>query len=206
VVEKRYVMAISGASGPVLGLRVLEGLLAHAEVHLVASPTAVEIMKDEAGLDLTGLSEGEAMRKLRGHFSTDRLYCWRSDNLKAPVSSGSFRTDGMLVVPCSMKTLSGIANGYAATLIERAADVALKEGRPLVLAPREMPFSAVHLENMLKLARLGVRIAPPVPAFYQRPKDLDDMVDFLAGKVLDLLGVPHDLYARWGGVSVPEEA
>jgi 4-hydroxy-3-polyprenylbenzoate decarboxylase len=97
-----------------------------------------------------------------------------------------------------MKTLSGIANGYANNLIERAADVTIKEGRPLLLSPREMPFSAIHLENMLKLARLGVKIAPPVPAFYQKPKKLDDIVNFIVGKILDSFGIEHDLFKRWG--------
>ena len=97
-----------------------------------------------------------------------------------------------------MKTLSSVASGYAETLITRAADVCLKEGRRLVLSPREMPLSAVHLENMLKLARLGVRIAPPIPAFYQGPKSLEDMVNFVAGKILDSAGVPNNLYPRWG--------
>jgi len=97
-----------------------------------------------------------------------------------------------------MKTLSGIACGYANSLIERAADVTIKEGRRLVLSPREMPFSAIHLENMLKLARLGVRIAPPVPAFYHAPKDISEMIDFLAGRILDAMGVEHGIYRRWG--------
>jgi 4-hydroxy-3-polyprenylbenzoate decarboxylase len=202
---KRYVMAMAGASGAVLGLRVLEGLLNHAEAHLVMSPTAIEILRDETGIDFSGRTEDEMLRKVRGHFNTDRVFCWSAGNLKAPVSSGSFQTDGMLVVPCSMKTLSGIANGYAGTLIERAADVTIKEGRRILLAPREMPFSALHLENMLKLARLGVVIAPPALAFYQRPEDLGDMVDFLAGKILDAMGIGHRLYTRWGG-EVPDES
>jgi 4-hydroxy-3-polyprenylbenzoate decarboxylase len=201
---KRYVMAMAGASGAVIGLRVLEELLNHAEVHLIMSPVAMEIMADETGLDLTGENEDEVQRKARGHFSTDRLFFWSGDNLKAPVSSGSFRTDGMLVAPCSMKTLSGIANGYADTLIERAADVTIKEGRKLLLSPREMPLSALHLGNMLKLARLGVVIAPPVPAFYHRPGDLREMVDFLAGKILDAMGIDHHIYSRWGS-EVPDE-
>jgi 4-hydroxy-3-polyprenylbenzoate decarboxylase len=117
--------------------------------------------------------------------------------MEAPVASGSFMTNGMLVVPCTMKSLSGIANGYANNLIERAADVTIKEGRPLLLSPREMPFSAIHLENMLKLARLGVRIAPPVPAFYHGPKDLDGVIDFIVGKILDSFGVEHELFRRW---------
>lgn len=104
----------------------------------------------------------------------------------------------MFVVPCTMKTLAGIANGYANNLIERAADVTIKEGRPLLLAPREMPFSAIHLENMLKLSRIGVTIAPPVPAFYHNPGSLDDVIDFMVGKWLDQFGIDHTLFIRWG--------
>ena len=103
----------------------------------------------------------------------------------------------MFIVPCTMKTLSAIANGYAGSLIERAADVAIKEGRPLILSPRETPLSAIHLENMLKLARLGVRIVPPVAGFYSKPESIDDMIDFMAGKVLDQMRIDHDLYRRW---------
>lgn len=104
----------------------------------------------------------------------------------------------MFVVPCTMKTLAGIANGYANNLIERAADVTIKEGRPLLLAPREMPFSAIHLENMLKLSRIGVTIAPPVPAFYHKPESLDEVIDFMVGKWLDQFGIDHTLFTRWG--------
>ena len=118
-------------------------------------------------------------------------------NMAAPVSSGSFETDGMFVVPCSMKTLSGIAQGYTENLIQRAADVTIKEGRPLLVSPREMPFSAIHLENMLKLARLGVKIAPPVPAFYHQPESIPDLLDFLAGKILDSMGISHNIFRRW---------
>jgi 4-hydroxy-3-polyprenylbenzoate decarboxylase len=104
----------------------------------------------------------------------------------------------MLIVPCSMKTLAGVAGGYANNLIERAADVTIKEGLPLLLSPREMPFSAIHLENMLKLARLGVKIAPPVPGFYHSPKRIEDLVDFVTGKILDSFNIGHDLFRRWG--------
>lgn len=191
---KRYIVAITGASGSILGIRLLGELVKKAEVHLVISPDTFSIIRDETGLDWAASAE-IAIRK---HFRTKKLFYYENSNMYSPIASGSFKTDGMLVVPCSMKTLSGIANGYAANLIERAADVTIKEGRTLLLSPREMPFSAIHLENMLKLARLGVRIAPPVPAFYHRPENIDDIIDFIAGKILDSIEVEHNLFRRWG--------
>ncbi|HSW63623.1 MAG TPA: flavin prenyltransferase UbiX [Dissulfurispiraceae bacterium] len=191
---KRYVLAITGASGSVLGIRLLEELVREAEVHLLISRNTFPIIRCETGIDWADNTE----QAIRTQFGTDRVYFFEDVQMNAPVASGSFRTDGMFVVPCSMKTLAGISCGYANNLIERAADVTMKEGRPLVLAPREMPFSAIHLENMLKLARIGVKIAPPVPAFYQEPKSLDQMVDFLVGKILDAMGIDHDLFRRWG--------
>ena len=119
--------------------------------------------------------------------------------MEAPIASGSFKTDGMLVVPCSMKTLSGIANGYANNLIERAADVTIKEGRTLLLSPREMPFSAIHLENMLKLSRIGGEDCASCFSLYHKPKKIEDIVDFIAGKNLDAVGVEHEIYRRWKG-------
>ncbi len=202
---KSFVVAITGASGSVYGLRVIEELLkAGHKVHLIISRTAFLIIKTETGIDFSGRrgtqtqTQKEIEKKIQRHFSSKNLRYYSEQNLSAPVSSGSFITDGMLVVPCSMKTLSGIANGYANNLIERAADVVLKEGRRLIIAPREMPLSAIHLENMLKLARLGVKIVPPIPAFYQKPKKLSDIVDFVAGKILDSAGVKHNLFKRWG--------
>lgn len=197
---KRYILAITGATGPIIGLRVLECLLRDAEVHLVISRPAVSIIGDEVGIDLsTKTYDGlKGWLEQRGSGpSCERLRLHDERDLWAPVSSGSFEIDAMLIVPCTMKTLSAIANGYADGLIERAADVAIKEGRPLVVSPRETPFSAVHLENMLKLARLGVRIVPPVAGFYSRPETVDDMVDFLAGRILDQLRMDHALYRRW---------
>ncbi|NTU43088.1 MAG: UbiX family flavin prenyltransferase [Nitrospirales bacterium] len=191
---KRYVLGIAGASGSVFGLRVLEELVKVGEVHLVISKQSFSIIKDETGLDLSG----EAEKKVRERFGTDRIFFHSNTSLHAPVASGSFRTEGMLVVPCSMKTLAGIAHGYSQGLIERAADVTIKEGRRLVISPRETPLSAIHLENMLTLARLGVRIVPPIPAFYQQPSSLDDMVSFVAGKILDSFGIENSLFRRWG--------
>jgi 4-hydroxy-3-polyprenylbenzoate decarboxylase len=205
---KKYILAITGASGSIFGVRLLEELLKVAEVHLVISAKTFPIIKDETGIDWTKekgsrvKGQGSKQKRIQGiirkYFKTERLFFYEDKQLEAPIASGSFKTDGMLVVPCSMKTLSGIANGYASNLIERAADVAIKEGRPLLLSPREMPFSAIHLENMLKLARLGVKIAPPVPAFYHQPKNLDDIVNFIVGKILDSFVIEHNLFKRWG--------
>ena len=194
---KKYVFAISGASGSIIGIRLLRELIKTSQVHLLISSQSFSIIKDEAGADWSGKTDAEIEKKIRKYFNSKRIFYHSEYNLAAPVSSGSFKTDGMLVVPCSMKTLSGIANGYANNLVERAADVTIKEGRMLLLSPREMPFSAIHLENMLKLARLGVKIAPPVPAFYQKPKKIDDLVDFMAGKILDMIGIEHKLFKRW---------
>lgn len=199
----KYVVGITGASGVVFGVGVLRELLKTADVHLVMSAMAVEILKEEAGIDWAGRGVAETGKRIRDYFSSERLSFWSEDDMHAPLASGSFLTDGMLVVPCSMKTLAGIASGYAENLVQRAADVTIKEGRPLVLSPRETPLSAVHLENMLKLSRLGVKIVPPVPAFYQKPGSVEDMVNFVVGKVLDAMGIKHELFMRWEGQGSP---
>ncbi len=191
---KRFVLAITGASGSILGIRLLEELLKVSEVYLIISSSAFDIVRTETGIDLTS----NAQDILRHRFNTDKLFFYEDRHLWAPVASGSFRTDGMFVVPCTMKTLSAIANGYANNLIERAADVTIKERRPLLLCPREMPFSAIHLENMLKLARLGVCIAPPVLAFYHQPKSIDEIIDFIVGRILDVMKIENNLFKRWG--------
>jgi 4-hydroxy-3-polyprenylbenzoate decarboxylase len=195
---KKYIFAITGATGPIIGVRVLKELIKVAEIHLVVSEQSFSIMHSETGIDWNGKTETDIQRKIRKFFRTNRIYYYNESNLYAPISSGSFKTDGMLVVPCSMKTLSGIANGYTENLIQRAADVTIKEGRHLLVSPREMPYSAIHLENMLKLARLGVRIVPPVLGFYHKPKNLNDMVNFVAGKIMDAMGSEHNIFRRWG--------
>lgn len=197
---KTWILAITGASGAVFGIRVLEELLAKGiRVHVVISPQAFGIIHSETGYDFRGETDADVQKALSRTFKSDHVIFHPEWDFYAPISSGSYRTDGMLVVPCSMKTLAAVAYGLADSLITRAADVCLKEGRTLLLCPREMPFSAVHLENMLRLARLGVKIAPPVPAFYHKPESLDDIVNFVAGKILDAVGVENDLFDRWGG-------
>jgi 4-hydroxy-3-polyprenylbenzoate decarboxylase len=195
---KSFIVAITGASGSIYGLRLIEALIPHADnIHLCISHQAFYIIQTETGVDWSGTSEASIERKIQKHFSSKKIHYYSDHNLAAPVSSGSFLTSGMFVVPCSMKTLSGIASGYGKNLIERASDVMLKEGRKLIIAPREMPFNSIHLENMLRLSRMGVTIATPVPAFYQKPKNLGDIVDFVVGKILDSAGISHNLFDRW---------
>ncbi len=192
---KRYVVAITGASGIKFGLALIRELSKSSEVHLILSSNAIPIIKHETGIDFSA----DISETARGQFNCRHILAYRDSDLFAPVSSGSFITEGMYIVPCSVKTLSAVANGYAGNLIERAADVTIKEARPLVISPREMPFSAIHLENMLRLARLGVTIAPPVPGFYTIPETLEDIVDFVTGKLLDQMKVSHNLFKRWSG-------
>ena len=198
---RHFALAITGASGVVYGLRVAGELLSSgARVSLLITEAGSAVLRHECGLDLSGDgAEVTATLRSRLNHDCDRLSYYAIDDLFAPIASGSAAPEAMLVVPCSMGTLSRISNGNSGNLLERAADVMLKEGRPLVLVPRETPFNAIHLEHMLKLARLGVRIVPAMPGFYQQPETLDDLVDFVAGKVLDSVQVEHELFRRWGG-------
>lgn len=185
----RLIVGMTGATGAVLGVRLLEQLSTMPEVesHLVISRWARSTIELETGLSVREVGA-----------LADVVYS--PDDQGAAISSGSFRVDAMVIVPCSMKTLAGIRVGYANTLVGRAADVMLKERRPLVLVPRETPLSEIHLENMLALARMGVRIVPPMPAFYQRPSTVDEVVDHIAIRVLDQLDLPVPEASRWQGM------
>ncbi|MEW5898904.1 MAG: UbiX family flavin prenyltransferase [Bacillota bacterium] len=181
----RIILAITGASGVIYGIRLLEQLnKATVETHLVMSEAAKKTMRLETAVSPEELA-GQA------NFS------YGNDDLAAPPASGSFLYHGMVVAPCSMKTLSAIAHGYANSLITRAADVTIKERRKLILLVRETPLSPIHLENMLKLAKLGVVIMPPVPAFYHRPQTIEDLVTQMIGRVMDHLGIDNNLMKRW---------
>jgi 4-hydroxy-3-polyprenylbenzoate decarboxylase len=183
---ERIIVGISGASGVIYGVRLLEALKEiDIETHLIMSEWAERILALETDYD-PGYVKGLAAVR------------YENRDLAAPVSSGSFITAGMVIAPCSMKTLAGIAGGYSQTLLERAADVTIKEGRKLVLMPRETPLSPIHLENMLKLARIGVAIVPPMPAFYIKPQGILELVDHQVGKIIDRLGFQHRLIRRWG--------
>jgi flavin prenyltransferase len=195
-----YTVAISGASGAPYAYRVLQTLLKGGHnVYLCISGDGLSILNDETGLKLTG-TESDIRAALEGHFGArqGQIRYYDENNLYAPIASGSVKVDAMVVVPCSMKTLAAIANGFASNLIERAADVMIKEKRKLILVPRETPLSAVHLRNMLTLAELGCHIIPAMPGFYHKPKHISDMVDFIAGRALDGMGVENDLAPKWG--------
>ncbi|MCX8030114.1 MAG: UbiX family flavin prenyltransferase [Thermodesulfovibrionales bacterium] len=191
---KKFILAITGASGSIIGIKLLKELIKISEVHLIISTSALPIIKDETGIDPLTLSDTLIKTKQ----GKKQFFIYKDNDLWAPIASGSFKTNGMFIVPCSMKTLSAIANGYCNNLIERAADVTIKEKRQLLICPREMPLNAIHLENMLKLATLGVTIAPPVIAFYHRPKNIDDIINFFVGKILDSFNIDHNLFKRWG--------
>ncbi len=195
-----YTVAISGASGTPYAHRVLQTLIkAGHTIYLVISGDGLSILHDETGLMLKG-SENEIQVAVEKHFEAKegQITYYDEDYMYATIASGSFMVDAMVVIPCSMKTLAGIATGHASNLIERAADVMIKERRKLILVPRETPLSAIHLRNMLTLAELGCHLIPAMPAFYHHPKHVSDMVDFIAGRVLDVMGVENDLSPRWG--------
>ncbi len=185
--KKRIVIGLSGGSGSIYTLALLRLCRnLDVETHLVASEMGLRVTEHECGID---------EEELRG--MCDVWY--DNDNLGATIASGSYYTDGMVIAPCSMKTLAAVAAGYADGLLTRAADVCIKEHRKLVLLVREMPYSSIHLENMLRLSNNGVIILPASPGFYNHPEDLSDIVAFVAGKILDQLGIENNAYQRWGG-------
>jgi 4-hydroxy-3-polyprenylbenzoate decarboxylase len=185
---------MTGATGAVFGVELLRRLRNQPDVetHLVLSQWAKATIHLETDLSAREVSD-----------LADVTYSWNDQG--AAISSGSFRMDGMIIAPCSMKTLAGIRTGYADGLIPRAADVTLKERRPLVLVPRETPLSEIHLENMLALSRMGARIVPPMPAFYSRPKNIDELVEHVVFRVLDQLDIQVSSTQRWDGMPRPSE-
>ena len=183
---KRVVIGISGASGVIYGIRLLEVLRGLVETHLIMTDAARKIITMETDLGVSAVEQ-----------SAD--YCYVNNNLAAPVASGSFLFDCMVILPCSIKSMSAIAHSYADNLLVRTADVALKERRRLILCIREMPFSTGHLQLMTNLSNMGAIICPPIPAFYNHPRSTQDIIDFVAGKIVDLLGIEHSIYVRWQG-------
>lgn len=198
--QRRIALAVTGASGAAYGLRLLEVLLGLGEhVELMISAPGRMCIEMEAGLKLPA-RPAEVKSILISRYGSDsaQLDVYGKEEWFAPVASGSNPPSAMVVCPCTSGTLASVAAGYGKNLIDRAADVAIKEGRKLVLVIREMPFSVIHLQNMLRLARLGVVIMPANPGFYQNPKTIEDLVDFVVARILDHLDIEHELLPRWG--------
>jgi 4-hydroxy-3-polyprenylbenzoate decarboxylase len=193
-------VALTGASGLPYGLRLIDSLIgAGVRVWVLYSQAAQIVAKQEMDLQLPSRpAEFAQWLQQRTGAAEGQLAVFGREEWFAPVASGSNPADAMVVCPCSMGTLAAIAQGMSDNLIERAADVSIKEGRKLILVPRETPFSVIHLENMLKLARLGVVILPPSPGFYTHPSSIEDMVDFVVARILDQLRIPNSLIPRWG--------
>ena len=196
-------LAITGASGGPYALRLLEELLrAEIVVHLMVSAAGRMVLATENGVSLPAQPAALAAR-LAERFGAGAglLHAYAEGDWTAPVASGSNPPDAMVVCPCTMGTLAAIAGGFGRNLMDRAADVVLKERRKLIIVPRETPFSAIHLENMLKLARAGAVILPPNPGFYHEPASVRDLVDFVVARILDHLDVDNELIARWGAAT-----
>ena len=200
-------VAITGASGTIYAQRTLQLLAASGDVetiNLVMSTTASTVAQVEMGVNLKEPSAEKLNEWLGLDADSKLIRYWRLDNLAAKPSSGSNKQAGMIIVPCSMGTLGAIASGAGTNLIHRAADVCMKEGRKLVLVPRETPYNAIHLENMLRLTHAGARILPASPGFYHKPKTIDDLVDHLCFRILDQFDIPHSKKSQWTGAEVSE--
>ena len=191
---QKYIVAITGASGVVYGVRLVQTLLKMGyEIHLIISEAAYLVLEQEMGWQMEKSMEASA----KTFFASEHLAIYDNRNIAASIASGSFLTEGMIIIPCSMSTLASVALGMSDNLIERAADVMLKEKRPLTIVPRETPLSSIHLHNMLTLSNLGVTIVPAMPAFYHQPQSIEDMISFVLGKVLDTLKIPNRTFQRY---------
>ena len=203
-----FTVAITGASGSLYAQRTLVHLAASGvveRINLILSGAAETVAQVELGVDLRGASSKKINEWIGLPGDSRLIQLQRLDNMAARPSSGSHPQEGMVVVPCSMGTLGAIASGAGTNLIHRAADVTLKEGRRLILVPRETPYNAIHLENMLRLARAGAHIIPASPGFYHRPRTIESLVDHLVFRILDHLGVPHSQATRWQGATKTTE-
>ena len=200
---KPYVVGMTGASGAIYGLRFVQVLAELGfDIALVVSDAARLVIQEELGVTLAGLTEKKSFESFFGPQHLDRITLYSNRDFTAPIASGSYPTQGMVIIPASSGTLGHIASGAVTHLIHRAAECALKEGRRLVVVPRETPLSLIQIENLLKLARAGARVLPANPAFYSGAQSIQDLVDFVVGKVLDSLEISHAVYPRWTGRTV----
>jgi 4-hydroxy-3-polyprenylbenzoate decarboxylase len=202
----KYIVGITGASGSIYAIRLIEALLKqNHEIFVTFTKAGLLVINQELDLNLLNFNtESEITHALKKYFPLEENYgnitYYDINHIGATIASGSFRTDGMIIIPCSMSTVSAIANGASNDLLERAADVILKEKKKLIVVPRETPLSQIHLQNLLILAQNNVQIVPPMPAFYHKPQTIDDLVNFTVGRILDQLGVEHELFNRWQGI------
>jgi 4-hydroxy-3-polyprenylbenzoate decarboxylase len=188
-----YVIGITGASGSIYGVRLIEELASRKHhIDIVITPAGKQVMKEELGVKDFEKIDRLGLFKIKGN-----IKIWENDDFEAPFMSGSNTPEAVVIIPCSVGKLSAIANGISSNLLERMADVAIKERKQLILVVRETPLSLIHLENMVKVARAGAQILPAMPAFYHQPKKIDDMVNFIVGKVLNLLKIEHQLFEGW---------
>jgi 4-hydroxy-3-polyprenylbenzoate decarboxylase len=204
----RYFLGITGASGHAYAEALLRALVGCGhDVDVAITEAAAKVMRHELGIDPGDRGEklGAAMPAWIGAEAARRVRVFTTGAVEAPPSSGTSLTGGVILCPCSMGTLARVSVGFSSNLVERAADVALKEGKKLLIVPRETPLSVVHLENMLRLARLGAIVLPAMPGFYHRPKTREDLVHHVVGKILDRLGVENSVGARWRGLDRPDE-
>ena len=194
-------LAITAASGIIFGIRTLEFLLRNDyKVELIISSKAYYIFEQELGIEIShdkNIIKEQILDYIDIDPNIETLIVWLDDEIWASPASGSYKSTGMIIAPASMASIASIASGLSENLISRTADVSIKEERTLVISPRETPFSAIHLENMLKLSKLRVKIVPPIIGFYGKIKTLEDGIDFVVGKTLDAAGIPNDLYERW---------
>lgn len=200
-------LAITGASGTIYAYRTLQLLAASgivSQINLIMSGTATIVAQVEMGANLKTPNTETINEWLGLPKDSKVIRFWRLDNFAAKPSSGSYKQAGMIIVPCSMGTIGSIASGAGTNLIHRAADVTLKEGRKLVIVPRETPYNSIHLENMLRLSQAGARILPASPGFYHRPQTINDLVNHLCYRILDQFDIPHDKKTQWTGTEVPE--
>jgi len=199
---QHYFVGLTGASGHVYAERLIQALVAAGHrVDVALTVSGAKVLRHERGVDAGARGErlAEALEGWLGEETAEHVTAHAPDAIESRAASGTHRTAAAILCPCSMGTLARVAAGYSSSLVERAADAALKEGRTLLLVPRETPLSALHLENLLRLARLGAVILPAMPGFYHSPRTMEELVDHLVGKILDRLGVEHRLTARWTG-------
>ncbi|NBI30469.1 UbiX family flavin prenyltransferase [Chengkuizengella marina] len=194
--DKEWIVGITGASGAIYGVRLCEVLLELGfHVKILITEAGWRVLKEELNWNVS--QRQETLKKYFSLFPGEYSY-FPIQDIGASIASGSYQTEGMVIMPCSMGTLAGISHGMSDNLMERAADVMLKEGRKLIVVPRETPLHMIHLENMLRLSKVGATIIPAMPAFYYKPKTIEDIVSFLVGKVLDMMGIKHNMFTRWG--------